>query len=218
MFLFGPMIWIELIYSLIVIISCSIIHFRTKELYELSSYKGIKYFRNAFLFFGLAFFARFFLRLIAIIDGPSRGDFIFFGTGFLIFLYAGLMAGFYLIYSSIWKQFKNPEQFRWIFHPVALTIAAIVIIFLLGPSTLIVLGFIFFIAAILAYSKKKEPKKNGGIKQLHIIYILLFISWIASAAAHLFIRISTGTSLLLYGVSSLLFLVILYRVIESTKK
>lgn len=213
----GNMFWIELLYSLIIIISCAIIYFKTKELYEISSYKGIKYFGSSFLFFGIAFFSRLVLRLVAIANGPNSVDRFLFSLGYIIFLYAGLMAGFYLIYSSVWKQFKNPEHFGWMFHPVALTIAAVFIIFLFGSSTLMLLALLFFIAAILAYSTDKKLKKKEGISQIHIIYILLFVSWIANAAANFFIRISTQTSIMLYGVSSVLFLIILYRAIESTK-
>lgn len=40
----------EVIYSFVIIVCSLMIYFGTKELYELSSYKGIKYFRQAFLF------------------------------------------------------------------------------------------------------------------------------------------------------------------------
>ena len=54
MFLTGPYLWIEPIYSVIIILFSLFIYLRTKEIYELTYYKGIKYFRNAFLFFGIA--------------------------------------------------------------------------------------------------------------------------------------------------------------------
>ena len=44
----------ELIYSFVIIICSLMVYFGTKELYELSSYKGIKYFRQAFLFFAIS--------------------------------------------------------------------------------------------------------------------------------------------------------------------
>ena len=53
------------------------------------------------------------------------------------------MAGFYLIYSTLWKQFRKPEQFNGLFHPIALTISALVIVFLFGSATIILLSLIF---------------------------------------------------------------------------
>ncbi|MBU1976265.1 MAG: hypothetical protein KKG59_07725, partial [Nanoarchaeota archaeon] len=62
---FGPhnMIF-ELIYTLLIVFLCGFVYFKTTELYQLSKYKGISFFRNAFLFFGLAYAARLLLHLI----------------------------------------------------------------------------------------------------------------------------------------------------------
>ncbi len=209
--------WMELIYSLIIVISCSVIYIKTKELYELTSHKGIKYFRNAFLFFGIAYLSRMILRLFIIIDGPEPINIFLFNLGYFIFLYAGLMAGFYLIYSSVWKKFNDPEKLGWFFHPIALTITAIFIIFLFGPLTLLILAIIFLTAAILAYKRKKSLKRDS-FNKVHIIYMLLFISLILNAIAHFIIIISLYASILLYLISSVLFLVILYRVTKSMKR
>lgn len=216
----GPLFWAEIIFSLIVVITCTLIYFKTKELYDLSSYKGIKYFGNAFLFFGIAFLSRLVLRLFAIISFGTRNpfDFLYFNLGYLIFLYAGLMAGFYLIYSSLWKHLKNPEEIGWFFHPIAATIASIFIIFLFGSATLLLLILIFLLAALLAYSSEKSSRKKEGLGKLYILYILLFIAFIANAASQFFIRISDEASIILYTISSVLFLVILYRVVRVTKK
>ena len=53
-FLKGPDLWVELTFATIIVVASLIIYLRTKELYELSEHKGIKYFRNTFLFFALA--------------------------------------------------------------------------------------------------------------------------------------------------------------------
>lgn len=216
----GPIFWYELIFSLIVIVTCGLIYLKTKELYDLSSYKGIKYFGNAFLFFGIAFLARLILRFFPIFGISNPPGFIFFNLGYLIFLYSGLMAGFFLIYSSLWKHLKNPEQIGFIFHPIAITIAAVFIIFLFGPATLTLLAVIFLLAAVLSYSSssEKSSKKKDGIARIHVLYILLFFAFIANGAAQFFIRISDQTSIILYSISSILFLIILYRVIKSTQK
>ena len=54
----------ELIYSFVIILCSLMVYFGTKELYELSSYKGIKYFREAFLFFAIAYAFRSVIKFI----------------------------------------------------------------------------------------------------------------------------------------------------------
>ncbi len=215
-----PLFWEELIFSLIIIITCGLIYFKAKELYDLSSYRGIKYFSYAFLFFGIAFLSRLVLRIFAIIDFSNNFGFLFFRLGYVFFLYAGLMAGFYLVYSSLWKHLKNPEEIGWLFHPIAATIAAVFIIFLFGSATFIFLLLIYILAILLAYSSEKSSKQKGkgGIGKLYILYILLFIAFIADAVAHFFIIISDEASIVLYTISAVLFLIILYRVIKTTKR
>ncbi len=53
------MLAVELGYTLIVVFICFIIYFKTREIYDLTKYEGIEYFRNTFLFFGLAYIFRF---------------------------------------------------------------------------------------------------------------------------------------------------------------
>ena len=54
----------EIIYSFVIIFCSLLVYFGTKEIYELSSHKGIKYFREAFLFFAIAYFFRFLIKVI----------------------------------------------------------------------------------------------------------------------------------------------------------
>ena len=52
---FPVMFSFELVYTVIAVIFCMAIYFKTKESYELTKYEGIKYFRDAFLFLGLSY-------------------------------------------------------------------------------------------------------------------------------------------------------------------
>ena len=62
----------ELIYSFVIIVSSLMIYYSTKEMYELSSYKGIKYFRQAFLLFAIAYFFKSFIKILLVYFGTSR--------------------------------------------------------------------------------------------------------------------------------------------------
>jgi len=119
----------ELFYSFIIIVCSLIIYFGTKELYKLSSHKGIKYFRQAFLFFAIAYFFRGFIKFIVIyfdINGILELSPITFGiTGLttqFLFVYFSSMAIFYLLYSVIQKWNNNPHKI-YLFHVLALILA-----------------------------------------------------------------------------------------------
>src|SRR3989338_8535448 len=56
----------ELIYSFVIIAISLMIYFGTKELYNLTNHKGIKYFRLAFLCFAVAFFFRSFIKFLLV--------------------------------------------------------------------------------------------------------------------------------------------------------
>ena len=98
-----PMLITELIYSFVIIIASLMVYFSTKELYDLSKHKGIKYFRLAFLYFAIAYFFRYFIKFFVYAFGIGRTpEFSPQFIGFLslfVFLYASSMAIFYLLYS-----------------------------------------------------------------------------------------------------------------------
>jgi len=55
---------IEFIYTSLIVLLCFYVDYKTKEIYELTKHKGIKYFRNAFLFFGLSYGLRFMVLIL----------------------------------------------------------------------------------------------------------------------------------------------------------
>jgi len=134
----------------------------------------------------------------------------------MFFIYAGLTAGFFLIYSMVWKKFKNPEDIEKLLHPLALIISAIIVLFLFRTNYLLLLAGIYLIAAVLAFHYSRNGNKRDGAKELYAIYILLFLAWIANVVAFLIIKISLETGMTLYSISSILFLIMVYRVVNKT--
>ena len=51
----------RLFYSALIVVICFVIVVKTDKLFRISLYQGIRYFRNAFLFYGIAFTLRYFL-------------------------------------------------------------------------------------------------------------------------------------------------------------
>ncbi len=209
----------EILYSFIIIACSLMIYFGTKELYELSSHKGIKYFRLAFLFFAFAYFSRSFIKFIItsfdikiISDISPRALGAVFGTiTIFIFMYFSAMAIFYLLYSVMWKKWKSKTIYN--FHALALIMASATVI-LRTPLIYLAINLIllFFVTLTYYISRKQSHKKNS----LHIIYILLFIFWTINILDILIPNFFQSVQLFIYLASSGVFLAILYKVLKKT--
>lgn len=210
----------EIIYSFVIIICSLIIYFGTKELYELSSYKGIKYFRLAFLFFAIAYFFRSFIKFILSYFNVSEVlDFspMIFGPIILfIFIYFSLIAVFYLFYSIVWKKWNGNSNKIYLLHILAVFIAFIT---LMSRNPLLYLGLNFFLLVFIMYvaytSYKITKNKTKGIN-LYAIYLLLSIFWILNIFDILIPNFFQTFRLFIYLLSSGIFLLILYKVIKKT--
>lgn len=205
----------ELIYSFIIIFASLIIYFSTKELYELSKHKGIKYFRLAFLYFAIAYFFRTFILFIIryfslnrILEFSPR---LFGPITLFIFMYASTMAILYLLYSIIWK--KLGEEKIKLIHIIAIAISAISV-FTQNIGVLLWIQILLMIFVITTgYSAYKKSDKN---KSLYITYVLLFLFWILNILDILIPNFFRLTKLIIYLVSIGLFLIILHKVSRKT--
>jgi hypothetical protein len=209
----------EIIYSFIIIVCSLMIYFGTRELYELSSYKGIKYFRQAFLFFAIAYFFRSFIKFTLvyfnvreIFDFSPR----FFGPFTLfIFIYFSSMAIFYLLYSIMWKKWNGNSNKIYLFHIIAFFIA-IASIILRTPFVNFGINLILSIfILIIVYSAHKTSKNKIRGNKLYAIYLLLFIFWIFNMIDILIPDFFQNFKLFIYLASSGIFLLILYKVLKK---
>lgn len=218
-FLMPPQIGAELIYSFVIIVCSLMVYYGTRELYELSSHKGIKYFRQAFLFFALAYFFRYFIQFFLVFF--SLRDILEFSPVYIgwfslfIFLYASSMAVFYLLYSVMWKKWNHSKSRLFLFNVFALVIALIGSSFR-GPGisfmlNIILLAFGSFVLFI-AYKDSKDKKKGKG---LFVIYLLLFIFWVLNVIDILIPKFLQIYQLAIYLASILLFMIILYKVLKK---
>jgi hypothetical protein len=218
-FLFPPQLGAEMIYSFVIIVCSLMIYFSTKEMYELSSYKGIKYFRQAFLFFAFAYFFRYFLiffleffnikNLLEISPGEI------FSLSMIIFLYFSSMAVFLLLYSVMWKKWNHSRLRISFFNILALTIAligtisrGILISLFLNIILLIFVALVLFVA----YQNSKNKKKG---KNLLIVYLFLFIFFFLNVIDILIPNFLQVYKLGIYLISIFLFMSILYRVLKK---
>jgi len=167
----------ELLFTTIAVVFCFLIYFRTRESYELTKYEGIKYFRDAFLFFGLSYVLRFLLSLAFL--SRIAFDFIIprsmFVTLFILPLgYFSTIGIFYLIFSSIWKRFKG-KNLLILGHTIAILLS---IISFLTRSHLILLLFqsVLLLFGIVSNSIMRKSEKK--VSQIRILYLLVSLLWL----------------------------------------
>jgi hypothetical protein len=193
------------------------IFFGTRELYKLSNYKGLKYFRYSFLFFAIAFFFRYAIKAIIFLFNVN--NIIEFNPSFLgpltlfIFIYANSIAIFYLLYSLIWKNYKT-EELLFVFHLISLSIAATIIAFPTNTLYLIINIILLAISitiTIIAYRNKKNNKSN-----LYIIYFLLFLISAINLIDILVPRFFQLYQSLIYIATISIFMIILYKVLKRS--
>ncbi len=209
----------EIAYFVIVVLLCMIIYFKTREIYDLTKYKGLFYFRNTFLFFAIAYFFRLLQSLYVVLARTT--DFAFFPPWYLIpivlFLtaYFSSMAILSLTFSTIWKRVET----QTINQDIVLNLIAIgiaLITFLTrSPMFLVAIQLILIIFAVaMAYSNSKSEKKTF-LSRLHITYILLFVFWITSLLVLARIPfLSLEFRAPLYAISVIVLLSIAYRVVR----
>jgi len=214
--LFSPTTGIELIYSFVIIVCSLMIYHSTKEAYKLSSYKGLKYFRQAFLFFAIAYLFRSSIKiLLMFFDAKRIIDVSPMGVGIVslfVFLYFSSMAVFYLVYSIMWKKWESQKMKGYIFNGIALIIAFIGAFFInINLLIMLNLGVLAFASFALSSIYKKSKKKRS----LFVTYVLLFLFWILNVIEIIIPDFLQSVQLGIYLISISLFMVILYKVLKT---
>ncbi len=207
----------ETIFSLVIFILALLIYLRTQEIFSLTKHQGIKYFRNTFLFFSLAYAFRF-LFVLFNVSMFTKGIFIprhIIQPLFLVLTsYLSTMAIIFLTLSVIWKKFKKKE-INLLLHLISIMIALIILL-TRSPLILIILQ-----AALLIFSlimALKTHSKSKKFSKLIIIYVLLSLFWIVNLSflgAKLFIPMELG---ILFNIISIgIFAYILHKVAKLIK-
>lgn len=173
---------VEIGYTLIIVFLCFSIYSKTRDLYDLTKYEGIKYFRITFLFFGLAFLFRFISVFVMIMGMTFDIEFsrYLFRVFPLVFNgYFSTMGILSLTYSMIWKELQTKHMLI-VSNAIAIIISGIAF-FSRSPDLLIeaqaALLIFTIIMAIYFYSRSRK------ISQLYIIYVLFFLFWLVNQLA-----------------------------------
>jgi len=210
----------EVAYLILVFVLCMLVYFKTQEIYELTAEKSVRYFRNSFLFLGLAYFSRSLLYLLiswgVLFEVPPQ---MFFGdlrivailSGFLL-VYFGSLSILYLIFSLIWKKFDLNEA---LMHLIALSMAFLVLLFKAFELLAISQISLFAILAVAIYvSYKGSEVKRPFWSGIYPLYLLLFVFWVLNVLI-IALRIPFEVRAFLYVASGLIIVYIAYRVLKK---
>jgi hypothetical protein len=215
---------IKIFYGLIVGIICLIIVGISHRLYHLSSYEGIRYFRNAFLFFGIAFIIRYVFGGFAHFEIISSD---FTPLIIILFEFFLIMAGFFLIYSLIWKRIEGPKgSFSSILNSRILifyVMAFIVTIldYLWGSYYFLFISqvIVFVCATAMSYiNYSRNGKKRGFLKFYLLAMILALVAWIVNAVTAAFFNWERTALIYVYTLNIIIFIVFLYGILRITRK
>jgi hypothetical protein len=146
----------KIVLSLLAISLAFYISSKTRILSNLSGHKGIKAFRQAFIFLGLAFVVNIpivYLKCCV----PSSA---WIAAGMLLFNYLLSMGGFLLVYSQLWKHFDS--DWKYLLHAAGITISVLDLLVMHGItllSQLLILGYAITVS-YANYSEKKQPMRQ----------------------------------------------------------
>lgn len=167
----------EILFTIIAVVFCFVIYFKTRESYELTKYEGIRYFREAFLCLGLSYVLRFLFSLTFI--SRMTFDFIlnwqvFMPLFIMLLSYFSTIGIFYLILSSTWKKF-NTRNFLILGNFVAVILS---IVSFITRSPLMLLYIQLALLGILVLLIFAMPKEKKKISQVKVLYLLVAGLWL----------------------------------------
>lgn len=210
---------LDFLYSFIIILISIIIYSSTKEMYELSSYKALKYFRLAFLFFALAFFFRIFIDVLLVVfefaQAFSLSPTLVGIVSLFLFMYSSTMATFYLLYSVLWKNLKKYKFMPYALHIIAVVASVFSILFSDVRIVLFFQIFIFLFITILNYLVYLKSKTNKAKRELYTLYLSIFVFWTLNIFDLLSNHFYPIVELIVYLSSIALFTIILYKVVKK---
>lgn len=212
----------RLIYTIVIGLICFIIVVKTDKLFQLSLHQGIRYFRNAFFFYGLAFIMRYLLGVIYFFSNLEVYAYIMK----IVFEFFLIMAGFSLLYSLLWKKFEPKEKsasslfnIRFLlFYALAIIVALLDYLWRTYCFMFSLQIVLFGYASIISYMNYGEGKEHRFLKLYFVVMILNLVAWIANFIVASFLNWHKGGLIAVYLLNIIIFLLFLYGVVKVTRK
>lgn len=214
---------LKIIYALVICFICAIIVLKTDRMFKLSDHQGLRYFRNAFFLYGLSFIVRFILGSQLIMEDYGS---IYFTTINFFFEFFIIAAGFFLLYSLIWKHVEKEKSHHSFFNPRAgiFYVMAFILAYLdilLATSLFMYISqiILFFMMSIISYKNYSKNKKKYPFQIYYFMIIILgLVIWILNTALKYFLDWNKVVQMGVYGLNVLFFLFFLYAITKITSR
>lgn len=214
---FNPIMFeIEAAYTLIVVILCFLVYFKTKEIYDLSKHKGIECFRNAVLFFGLAYASRFIVYIFQLWE--MAYDLFIPRSWFMpIFMiptsFFSTIAIFYLAYSTFWRKVKY-KHFLMFAYGASILISVIAVVSR-SPMMVSLVQLPLLLLTLVVILARKSEKKKSPIRALYFLIALFWLLNLFVLGPRMFLprEFNIASQIISIGIFGLLY----YKVVKWTR-
>ena len=213
---------LKILFGFIITLICIFIVIRTNRLFKISKHKGIRYFRNAFFFYGIAFFIKYVVESITFILKSSSLSLLLISSLFEFFL---IMAGFFLLYSLLWKKLesRNEKYASSLLNPkisvfYLMTIIIVVLDLINLSHFYLFLSQItvFALASLISFVNYFNNPDKKFLKFYFAAMVLSFITWILNAFSAFYFGWDQGIMINIYVINTIIFLLFLYGVVKFT--
>ncbi len=201
----------EMIYSLMVIVLCMMIFYLTRELYSLSTHKGIRFFRMTFFFLGLAYLFRLVFQIIQLMIFQNHTHMEMWTLNsalLLVTTYLSTSAIISLFYSVSWKEVRIPN-FEILASMISIALAVLAF-FTREYLLLVVIQASILLAGFIIGHLKAQKKHHSNIMALYMLIMLFWIFNLATLVPGWFMPV--GLKVFLNVISIIVFISIYLRV------
>ena len=164
-------IFADFAYFLAIFLLSLNIYIQTRRMHDFSFHRGIRYFRNAFLYFSMIYLSRFIVLNLQFLNDSTVPDSIITiqSIGLFLVIYFSLLAILSLVSSFSWKKYKFISDNRLSLFSLFLSAIAF---FAKLPSILLVIGIVAAVFLLLKANDNYKMKRRI-LTPLFIVYILL---------------------------------------------
>jgi len=223
-FVLGNRELLKIIYALIIIMICAFIVVRSDRFFRISMHKGIRYFRNAFLFFGIGFSIRY-------LAGAFFSYHVFSNRYSpivnVLFEYFLVMAGFFLLYSLLWKRIEDEDEYYLtslinrrilVFHIMAFVIIVLDYIWHTYYYMFISQIILFAFSSVISYSNYAKPDSQKKFSRFYFTAMILsFLAWSLNFLAAISFNWNPLVLINTYIINMVVFFLFLYGVMRVEK-
>lgn len=206
---------LRVIYTLFIVSLCAIIVLKTDRIFKLSDYQGLRYFRNAFFFYGIGWIILGILMDIQV-SFPVQYSLILQ----VLYSFTTLTGSLFLLYSLTWKYFEKEKSHNSLFSPKSAVIYLLSLF--LGIITLkrgVILEFfqiiIFFI--LLMISLHNQIKSKTKFTNYYVGGVLLSLFFWSLKAINRVINLDTLGDIIMYLLGSIFYIIFLVGILNSNK-